>query len=183
MNSTKPACGHEVLRPECKDCKSLLEHWYSKLRASDPDWRDIEYGLDSPELIYHPAEAVAIDPESSAYYDLVMAVYHSWTKEGRSKRDCLVAELLAKQDGDTGTERGISKVLRSKRLRPFSRFMVRRTIKEINSLIPKIAQPHLSVEQRPKALRPMDSKPLKEEASGQTKQDPSAYPGSYSRAA
>lgn len=180
MNATKPKCGHTILRPECGACKKLLNEWYLKLKA-DPTWHDIEYGLEHPKRIYQPVDIETISPEATDYYDKVWEVFHAWTKEGRSPRDCLVAELLAKQDAETGTERGIAFVLKSKRLKPYSRFMVTKTIKEINGIVLKIGQGHLSVEQGLKALRPVDSKPIKEEANG--KADPDQSAKQYSRAA
>lgn len=165
---TAPKCGHSILRPDCKACKALLETWYAKL-AKDPEWRDIEYGLDSPQLIYQPVELDKISALTTAYYDRVWTVYHDWIKAGRSRRDCMVAELLAKQDGDTGTERGISDFLKSKRMKPNSKTSVHQTIIEINCIaLKKIDQPHPSVEQAPIALRPMESTPKKEETNGQT---------------
>lgn len=177
-NATRPACGHSVLKADCEHCKALQKNWYSKIVEADPDWRDIEYGLDAPERLYEPGTYKSIDPIATAYYNKVLDVYHLWLKEGRSKRDCIVAELLGRQEGDLGTERGIAAHLRSKRFKPNSRFTVRQTIKEINAIIFQKAQGHLSGEQSRPALSLLDSKPLKEEANGKEQ-----APGAGSRAA
>lgn len=165
MRTNELVCGHFILRSDCRHCEALKTKWYARLVASDPDWRDIEY--DTSELIYQPLANKVASPLTQEYYDIVRDIYHAWVKDGRSKRDCLVAELLYLQDGHTGTERGISDQLRLRRLRPNSRGAVRRTIWEIRRLVLKKAQPHLNVEQR-SALHLLESKPLKEEANGQT---------------
>lgn len=170
MSGHKLPCGHLILRPSCTHCKELLKKWYLKICEADPTWRDIEYGLDSPKLLYQPVDLDTINPLTTAYYDDVWQVYHLWTKEGRSRRDQLVAELFAKQEKDSGTERGIAAVLRSKKLKPNSRFTVRQTIKEIDTLVQEIAQGRLRVEQAPIALRLKDSKPAKEDSNGQGNQ-------------
>lgn len=163
MSRIKPKCGHSILRPTCDSCKTLLDKWYQKLSDSDPDWRDIEYGLNCPQLIYQPINVESINPETTAYYDKIWAVYHDWIKAGRSRRDCVVAELLAKQDGDTGTLRGIAAYLKSKKLKPSSYRMVQKTINEIKA---QISQPRPCVEQAPKALCLVESKPQKDETNG-----------------
>jgi hypothetical protein len=147
---------------------AFQQKWYSKLKVADPDWKDIEYGLDTPERLYEPCAPCNIDPLSMVYYDSVMAIYHRWVKDGRTKRDCTVAELLGSQGS---AERDISNCLKSKRMKPNSRFAVRQTIKEINDLIFKKAQPYPNGEQRINALSLMDSKPKKEEPNGKTNQD------------
>lgn len=168
MKSIKPPCGHSAITGGCKSCKAFLAKWYEKITKVDPNWRDIEAGLDTPDRMYEPVDLATINPEATAYYDSVWAVHHAWVREGRSKRDCLVAELLAAQDKETGTERGISGFLRCHRLRPNSRLTVRLTIQEINTIIFKIAQGPMVVEQAPIALRQVESKPSQEETNGQT---------------
>lgn len=178
MTGSKPKCGHSSLRPSCESCEQFKKKWYSKLKASDPDYRDIEYGLEKPDRLYEPVnvtygledpDQVApafIDPITTAYYDSVLTVFHQWVAEGRPKRDCLIAELLGMQEGDTGTEQGIATVLKSRRLKPNSKSAVHQTIKEINVVVWKINQPHQVVDQVP-TLHALDSNPLKDEADGQ----------------
>lgn len=163
----KLPCGHFNLDPECVGCSKLKADWYQKLSTIDPDWKDIEYGIDTPERLYEPVDKDAIDPITTLYYDMIMSVHFEWVNKGRSKRDCLIAELLANQTGNTGTQEGIEAVLRARRLKPNSRFTVRQTIKEIHQIVLKKAKPHLCVEQV-FSLRPMDSKPSKDDANGKT---------------
>lgn len=135
MNNEKPKCGHTNLQEDCKDCKALQKKYYSMLAKEG--FKDVEYGLDTPELLYQPVNIKAINPAATAYYDAVWSVYHQWVADGRSERDCTLAELLAKQEGKTGTVRGIVKYLKSKNLKPNSKRMVDKTIKEINVLVEK----------------------------------------------
>lgn len=184
MIDTKPKCGHSVLKSTCIDCERFKAKWYQKIQVSDPDWQDIEYGRENPDRLYQPVKVgisleqidvdpdiLPVDPISPQFYDRVLEISRQWEVQGRSKRDCLIAELFGFQTGKTGTERGIAAALKSKRLRPHSRFAVRQTIKEIKALVLKIAQPHQVVEQASPALYPLDSKPNKDEANGKTTQD------------
>lgn len=177
MDGIKPPCGHSSLIKSCRQCTRFKKKWYGKIQAADSDWKDIEYGLENPKRLYEPvpveygdatpeADQSKVDPLTTDYYDRVLNVFHLWVRQGRSKRDCLIAELLGSQHETSGTERGIAAVLKSKRLKPNSRFTVRQTIREINDLIGKIAQGHLSVEQSSHALHLLDSKPKKDEADG-----------------
>jgi len=127
-------CGHTTLHlTSCPHCKSLQQKYYTKI-AKD-GFKDIESGLEHPQFLYQPTDLEAIDPITTSYYDSIWDVYHSWVKEGRSERDCLVAELLAKQEGRTGTVRGISAVLKGKKLKPYSWVKVQKTITEIKDLV------------------------------------------------
>ena len=145
MANDKPKCGHSTIKSDCNHCKALQKKWYSKL--SDEGFKCIEYFSDTVALhdkdpdkplsqrLYQPVNLDSINSETTDYYDLVWSVYHAWVKERRSIRDCTVAELLAKQDGDTGTTRGISAYLKANKLKPHSKRMVDKTIKEIKTLL------------------------------------------------
>lgn len=125
-------CGHKSLSTSCSHCLSLKNKWYKKTGL-----KDIEYGKEDG-LLCNYMHRHKVDESAMAYYDAIWAVYHQWCKDGRSRRDCMVAELLATQDGETGTNRGISKFLKSKRLGPWSRRMVEITIKEIQRLVGQV---------------------------------------------
>lgn len=172
MSATNPTCGHQSLISNCQACERFKRQWYQKLQASDPDFHDIEYGLENPERLYEPVDVDRVDPLTTDYYDRVLEIWHRWQSQGRRKRDCVIAELLGFQNGTSGTERGISDELKRRGLRPFSRFTVRQTIEEIDGLVMKIAQPHRNVEQAESriatALYLLDSKPSKDEANGET---------------
>lgn len=175
MKSTTPRCGHFIFQSGCKCCRTLKRQWYQKLKK-DPDWRDIEYGLENPERLYEPVSTPDIDPLTIDYYDRVLEVFHQWVAEGRSKRDQLVAELLGSQNGNSGTQRGISEELKARGLRPWHRNSVNRTTKEITGLVFKKDQRPLIVEQSVNnVLSLLDSKPPKDEADGQTTKDPARY--------
>lgn len=161
MKNHLPKCGHSSLHANCELCEKFKQHWYSKIK----NWHDIEYGLDHPEHLYEPVSIDKIDQLTTDFYDRVLDVHHTWVTAGRSKRDCLIAWLYGFQERDSGTERGIVAVLKSKNLKPNSRWTVRQTIKEIDSIVLKKAQGHLSVEQV-HSLHPLDSKPNKDEADG-----------------
>ena len=133
MAKSNPSCGHAVFDKECPICIELQKQYYDLLK--DSGFKDIEYGLENSERIYQPVNLEEVNPETTGYYDAVWSVYHSWKAEGRSERDLLLAELLASQQGSTGTIRGIVKVLKSKGLKPSQDQSVQKTIREINSLI------------------------------------------------
>lgn len=113
--------------------KTLKDQYYRLLK--DQGFKDIEYGLDDPQRIYQPVNLREINREATEYYDLVWEIYHEWSSQGRRERDLTLAELLASQQGETGTLRGISRVLKEKGLKPAAKQSVQITINEINSLI------------------------------------------------
>lgn len=120
----------------------LQAYWYARLAAEG--FLDIEYGRDTvalqsknprlrlKRLLYQPVDAQAINAFSFGYYELAWAVFYRWEASGRSRRDCLIAELLARQEGRTGTARGIAAEVRARGLSPWSRRMVDKTLAEIH---------------------------------------------------
>lgn len=126
-------CNHTVLHRGCASCRALKSKWYGKL--ADEGFHDIEYGLERPRFIAHVPDAGAPGTHQlQVYYERIWQVYHVWTANGRTRRDCRVAELLASQQGDTGTVRGISRTLKAEGLYPCGTHQVQRTIREIHTL-------------------------------------------------
>lgn len=126
-------CKHTVLSSKCASCMALKHKWYAKLEQTG--FVDIEYGCENPRFIAHTPDASApgVD-QSQGYYARAWQVFHHWQKAGRSKRDCRVAELFAAQEKECGTVRGISRILRSEKLAPWSTRRVHLTLKEIHAL-------------------------------------------------
>lgn len=172
------SCGHAIFHNECECCRDLKKKWYQRIKRADRDWRDIEYGLESPRMLYKTVESIDltedIEPEQAtqSFYDFALEVYWSWVSSGRSKRECLIAELYGMQDGKSGTVRGIGLALKRKRLKPNSVREVHKVIQEIDQLIVQRKQGRLSVEQGEITFHTLESKPLKDDANGKTSQDP-----------
>lgn len=113
---------------------ALQAKWYARLRETG--FVDIEYGLENPRFTTHVPDPTAPGVAQSVdYYETAWKVHHSWRNIGRSVRDCRVAELLAMQQGDTGTVRGISRTLRAEGLAPWSTAKVQATLKEIDAAV------------------------------------------------
>jgi hypothetical protein len=150
-------------------CESFKTRWYRKIRAADPEFVDIEYGLEHPERLYDPPANSTFDSSATEYSDRVLELSRFWEQQGRSRRDTVLAELY----GEGKTVREISSALRSRRLKPRSIGAVHKTIQEIDAIVLKNEHRHLGEEQsrtraRVPALSLLDSKPKKDEADGQT---------------
>lgn len=115
------------------ELRILQEKFYRKIKRRG--FKDIEYGREHQPRLYEPVNISRIDPIATAYYDAVWEIYHQWVEEKRCRRDTLIAELLASQDGETGTLRGIARILRQKKMRRASKQYVQFTLNEINELI------------------------------------------------
>lgn len=127
-------CSHTRFTQECRSCRALREKWYEKLRGDG--FVDIEYGRENPRFTTHEPDPCAPGAEASAeFYRRVWTVYHAWVAWGRTKRDCRVAELFAQQEGDTGTIRGIARVLKAEGLSPHSNVTVQATLREIRKAV------------------------------------------------
>lgn len=142
-------CKHTILSRRCRACRELQKEWYAKLAAEG--FQDIEYGLENPKFTVHtPDPNQPGAPQSRDFYEIVWRVYHAWRANGRSFRDCRVAELLAMQQKDTGTVRGIARTLKSEGLSPYSTRMVQATLKEIHAAVTaRQAQSSSSTESMP----------------------------------
>ncbi len=127
-------CKHTRLSSRCRHCRALRDHWYQKL--ANEGFVDIEYGLENPKFTAHtPDPSQPGATQSRDFYEIVWRIYHAWRAAGRSFRDCRVAELLAMQQKDTGTVRGISRTLKAEGLSPHSDRMVQATLKEIQAAV------------------------------------------------
>lgn len=115
------------------ELRILQEKYYRKLKKRG--FKDIEYGRENQQRLYEPVNVSKINALQTAYYDAVWEIYHLWVEQGRCRRDCLIAELLAAQEDDTGTLRGIAAFLRRKKIRGASKRYVQITLNEINELI------------------------------------------------
>ena len=127
-------CNHNRFTRNCRSCAALRRQWYERLRREG--FTDIEYGRENARFTAQkvdPGSPTAV--QSTAFYDQVWEIYHTWVAHGRRARDCRVAELYATQDGDTGTVRGIARILRSECLAPWSTNKVQETLDEIRRAV------------------------------------------------
>lgn len=131
MAPATPRCKHTRLDPRCRSCRSLKRAWYQRLEREG--FVDVEYGLEHARFTAHTPDPGSPGAEQAqAYYESIWQVFHQWSASGRSLRDRRVAELYAEQSGDTGTVRGISRLLKQEGLAPWSPGRVQITLKEIH---------------------------------------------------
>jgi hypothetical protein len=128
------SCNHTVLKPlKCSVCKAFQDEWYQALAQTG--FKDIEYGHDNARQIYQPVPLVQADQSKAEYYSAVWLVHHEWAAAGCRPHDLVVSELLAAQQGSTGTVLGIVKVLKARGIKPYEHGSVQRTIALINKII------------------------------------------------
>lgn len=127
-------CRHTRFNRACPACRALRRKWYRRLELEG--FADIEYGRENPRFVSQSGKTIpGISPETTDFYDRVWEIYHVWSEEGRRARDCRVAELFAAQEGDTGTIRGIARVLRAENLPPWSDKKVQETLRELRKAV------------------------------------------------
>lgn len=124
------ACSHTRFQSRCTSCQAVRKKWYSRLRRQG--FVDIEYGLESPRFIAHTPDPSTERAQAALdHYEAAWQVVHAWEAQGRSARDCRIAELYAAQEGRTGTVRGISATLKRERLAPWGTESIQITLKLI----------------------------------------------------
>lgn len=124
------------LDSKCSLCRKLKDKWYSKLK--DDGFVDIENGKEESLYLYN--SVTVTDPLMDVrqnHYEIALEVHLEWIKERKSKRDIRIAELYSKQEGKTGTYRGICKTLKRERYKGYSMRAVCKVMQRLRIQIKK----------------------------------------------